>query len=92
MKTTITIVIETHEENPPTLEVQRVIQDSQVSLDLEEKIQTSLDAFVPIRTGTSRIGAPTYAQGRATHHCSACGAPNRRKDPVTGLCKEEACV
>ena len=87
MKITITIVIEN--ENLP-LEVAPVQPDA--SPLSEERTQTTLEAFVPTRTGTSRIGAPTYAQGRATHHCSACGAPNRRKDPVTGLCKEDACV
>lgn len=83
----ITIIIEM--ESTPQVEVVR----SEPPLH-EERTQTTLEAFKQptVRLGSSRIGAPTYAQGRATHHCSACGSPNRRKDPQTGVCKEDACV
>lgn len=106
MKIKLTIVIETHEENPPSLEVERVIEDSQVSLGLEERIQTTLDAYPSIgeelaqafkqpvdRRGVAQrgIAKPSYRNGRKVHTCVNCGAPHRRINSVTGYCKEATC-
>ncbi len=98
MKVTITIEIETHENNPPTVEVSQVDAPH-----LTERTQTTLEeftgpsigeelseAFKP-RNGSSRVGVPTYQRGRETHRCSNCNAPHRRIITGTGYCKEPTC-
>ena len=105
MKITIEIVIETHEENPPTVEVRQV-----ETPESEERIQTTLEAFkhptigeelekafakdenktLTLRRRPAKREHLVYPE-RNVHCCTRCGAPHRRMDKETGVCKEPTC-
>jgi len=96
VKITIEIVIKTREDNPPTVEVRQV-----ESPESEERIQTTLEAFKHPSIGEELAEAYkprkmakrehlVYPE-RNVHCCTRCGAPHRRMDKETGVCKEPTC-
>jgi len=101
VKITIEIVIETHEENPPTVEVRQV-----ETPESEERKQTTLEAFKHpsigeelekafgrVYQGPKQIAKREHLvyPERNVHRCTRCNAPHRRMDKETGVCKEPTC-